>query len=1652
MFETASAQPIGLFQSPSLAAVERLLSSLSSRLSGLDRFLLSRQETFVERVFSRHFDAIGLPERRHTAVTREVPPAVWKAAASWVPAPREQRSALPAERGGGSVTAAPARAAKPAPQPLRPTATPAPSLPVLSPDSAAPVAAARAVAMPGPATGSSGPAAAPSRAPIAPAAAEWPMSADAARSPAAPPPPSLTPTVVDSPEAATPRPEAVVTLPALAPSVTERLERAEQSSSAAAAPAAPPASLTSTEASSPDPSDARVRDLLAWAVAPAGTSSQAVAGTPAQPRAKSFQHLSWADTQLSRSPWWRAAALPSLAGTPPATIATPPLSAPLAMPVLQTPELVAPARARTETAPPGRPGVAVGAAMPGSLAAVGPATPALAQPGTSLAAATAANTSATVEPMAAVAPQSQATPTLRAVSGQAETVVMAGVSPSPVTLASAQPLAPEQPASAELDTPPAASSPAMVRLSPAVVRRDTQSPAALTTSEASFAPPPAPLMPRRSSSFQLAAPRPAESALGVDPGLLPQYATADLEQLLAASGAPAAHQASASWAQPGGLLSLPAWSPTGIMARLADGPLSTQLAGWSLAPGVASSLRRSVAEALPPRQLSVSAASLARPWVAPEVASAAASTHQTERSVAPAGARTAAVRTPESARLLPPSPLTAATLTSTPAAAATVTSAAGPVLGLASPSVAALPQPWREVGGMAALAELFAAGVGLGSAVTASYAQPDSGMAQPSLVADWLQPLLRSGAMETAPYVSGLATRPALAPLPATTARRAVSDNVVPAPVAASAAAGAAPRLTRSPLPFLPAPVAALRSAERPSATPLAALGPAAPRPSAPSEPSAPASRLSPAMALPAITESASTADFATLPSLAGMGSLFPALPLGGLGWLAQRFAGAQGLRALSSGLPFVAETATWASAPGLPDSLQRELRQVPVPVPTKSSAAAAPIGLPYLSLLPPRSPSAAPTAVVQPAAVASQPAAGLTRPAMQSASTPLDASAHPSLATAAPASAPWFAPGGGGTLAELFATGIATTSGAAAWLGQLHEQAPRTVVPPWVRSWLAAQHVDSAQATATSLRPAGGVAIPRPYLTPEQAPLSDAAARTAPALRPLSPAQPEQSARAATGERSSLPMVGMASVRAEQFATQQGLVAGQASLGQWAPVTGGLVWLPTPSATASRPLPAAPPALPVTSAAATGGLGLRSELFVRQEQARVLGPGQGLISSLGLSATAEQPVLAATTPTSSVGRWTRGGGLLYLPTGEPAPRSAAQQPAAARVHVSPMELTRPWATLPAELGRLGLGSFPGLKSAPLVGVAQATAPSATDQGRPVSPRPVLAPSERASAPRAFAALPVLAGDSLRSDSEVRLSRPTPAPAVVRSQRPYELAARFASSMLTAFPPVQAARPAEQQPEAAKPQLLWPQTSAVSQERIQRVLAMLPAELPSVGPLAALAELNRPATPSAGTGMPLWQRLPATLPVPAPSVEGEGADVPGSEDAMERRAAQAPDLTLIQGDSPARQRRSSAATARPSTVKPASPPPVEVFKAALAASGASREHVEASAKLMQVIQGQAAGSAARGDDRLSLDDLTLVAISMGQGRMAAASVSGTPNIPSVEAALGMPPATHPSVNQDDREVRRKLDRMAEHVAKQVKQLKENQGVRGGFSM
>lgn len=476
------------------------------------------------------------------------------------------------------------------------------------------------------------------------------------------------------------------------------------------------------------------------------------------------------------------------------------------------------------------------------------------------------------------------------------------------------------------------------------------------------------------------------------------------------------------------------------------------------------------------------------------------------------------------------------------------------------------------------------------------------------------------------------------------------------------------------------------------------------------------------------------------------------------------------------------------------------------------------------------------------------------------------------------------------------------------------------------------------------------------------------------------------------------------------------------------------------------------------------GNLALRSELFAQTEQARVLGAGEQLSQSLGLPTSPAPEVFAGTQPTASAAGWRGAGGLIYLPSAQ-ADRKAKPQTAASPaatpamaasaprpVHVSPLSLAQPWASLPRELSRLGLSSLPMSRGAqpesagPAVAATKAAPPAGWSEKPATSRIP----------PAALPFVPVLGGATLRTTPSLELRRPAPTPQVVTAsaRQPYELAARFASSMLTAFPQPDAAPARAARAEAAKPAMLWPQSASATGDRVQRLLAMLPAAAASTGPLAALAELAKTAPTSAGVGMPLWQRLPSQGPLSlvAGTAGAVGAAESSDEEAAEHAESERPSLTLISGESGGASRpRREATSAAPATGKAASPPPVEVFKAALTASGISREQVEASAKLMQAI-GAGSSGGGRGDDRLSLDDLTLVAISMGQGRMAASMGSALTSIPSVESALRLPSVQHPTVAQDDKAVRKKIDTMAESVVKMLKQMKDNQAVRGGFDM
>jgi hypothetical protein len=104
----------------------------------------------------------------------------------------------------------------------------------------------------------------------------------------------------------------------------------------------------------------------------------------------------------------------------------------------------------------------------------------------------------------------------------------------------------------------------------------------------------------------------------------------------------------------------------------------------------------------------------------------------------------------------------------------------------------------------------------------------------------------------------------------------------------------------------------------------------------------------------------------------------------------------------------------------------------------------------------------------------------------------------------------------------------------------------------------------------------------------------------------------------------------------------------------------------------------------------------------------------------------------------------------------------------------------------------------------------------------------------------------------------------------------------------------------------------------------------------------------------------------------------------------------------------------------------------------------------ASVKLMEAIRSHAQNQTARSDDRINLGDLTMIAISMGENKMAAASTHHTPGAtPHVESALRQPDH-HVTGPEDEHTLKTKVNDMAKRVLKMIKDQEKGQRERGGF--
>jgi len=436
---------------------------------------------------------------------------------------------------------------------------------------------------------------------------------------------------------------------------------------------------------------------------------------------------------------------------------------------------------------------------------------------------------------------------------------------------------------------------------------------------------------------------------------------------------------------------------------------------------------------------------------------------------------------------------------------------------------------------------------------------------------------------------------------------------------------------------------------------------------------------------------------------------------------------------------------------------------------------------------------------------------------------------------------------------------------------------------------------------------------------------------------------------------------------------------------------------------TASSPT-AQLPARPVSDGSAIGGLGLRSELFASglgqssAGTARTGGdPLGGWAGAHRLLASFPQQELDEPVPPSRFA-WSGAGGLLYLAGASPSPRGQQRTAATAR-------------RTPAATGAT-TGSAAGARSAAqLPGGMAALAEQFGAARRGSEP----AREAELGGGRALPLAALLGGRE--------------APPATGSATGAALPGRLAEAMLTGFP---------RRPAGGADAASGSHPAVHSVDRLSRLLSQLPAQwLPSSAVTTAMQ--------SGGVAeSAVWQRLPASLTrLAAAALRGDQAGAADGDD--EPQVERHSHLTLVKGSSPAAQKAQ-----RP--VEPAwkQQTPQAMVNAALQKVAGSGTPMAAAAKMLETLRGQGGAQGVRPDDRISLGDLTLIAISMGDNRMAAISKSGTPStVPHVESALRqddhqlVQPETEHTMNQ-------KVDALAKMCLKYVEKHEQMMKERGSF--
>lgn len=657
---------------------------------------------------------------------------------------------------------------------------------------------------------------------------------------------------------------------------------------------------------------------------------------------------------------------------------------------------------------------------------------------------------------------------------------------------------------------------------------------------------------------------------------------------------------------------------------------------------------------------------------------------------------------------------------------------------------------------------------------------------------------------------------------------------------------------------------------------------------------------------------------------------------------------------------------------------------------------------------------------------------------------------------------APWRGLGGLGMLAELFAANVGVGTGAAAAVAHsLDVSSEKSLWPQWLTQLIT--KVSASETGARKLRELGLPVLELPTASPVSA---VSGPKVGPTAKIDSSVRTPQAPTMAAPDRL---LAGGLAATAESFAKRHGIVsvetatefagrqdeAEAAPTGRWLSVSGGLVFIPQdekPTAkrgeTASqKPMSATgttrkeptqtgsmsarltdvgvvPTGVGSPSFAQTGGLGLRSELF-----SALLGPQR--------SGTSRQVD----------GSWF--GWEDIVPLLASLPKRSASTDSTNATAPSRWALQTDFGLFffPEMAGERGL-SIRGAK--PVLAQPTTKAPLES-QGNLLGNA---MPQATQVSPSKFATVPRTLSEQLfdrHSPSDVPLDlRGTPLlPLLASPQETGRKTGRgvedvqraFSQQVLSGFPKQRATGESQQVGEMRT--TLWPNMAMQQVERMEKLLSQLPSDWqPSTKVVSAVRQSGVALTP-------LWQELPRQIQQLRPYEKLEPTDAPRAQlpQISTAVAARSPSLSVVSSTEPARRESPTDDSSKQVEKQRAMEQAMQEAVTAMIKSGGQ---AAASARLLDAIRSHATSSATRSDERLNLGDLTMIALSMGQQRIAASSPDHPKDRlePNVASALRMEKRKH--VEDDKNSYRKTVKEHAEKVVEYMKASQSQGKSRGQF--